>query len=255
MQIVRKKKAARARRPHPFDVQFGVDTDGLIKGSDLAVGHANDEHSTAYYGVQPSLFHELMDRWEQTPPAYPLEEYTFIDFGAGKGRAIMLAAEFPFREVIGIELNPGLAAIAESNLQVWQAAGQAQSPMRILCQDATEFVFPSNPCVAYMFNPFARPVLRSLIKSMEQSFTGRPGQLDILYVNDECETSLRLHRGFTQLWKGRIDMSVEDEVAELITMDAQEDGEYASSGWESCSAYRWTGRGMGHENGREKVPA
>lgn len=242
MQIVKKRKSRAAKRPHPFDVQFGVDTDGLIKGSDLAVGHANDAHNTAYYGVQPSLFHAVLDRWEQTPPAHPLEDYTFIDFGAGKGRALMLASEFPFREVIGIELNPRLAKIATDNIDLWEAGGQAKSPVRVVCQDAAEFVFPAAPCVAYMFNPFARPVLRAVLKQMEQSFSRRPGELDVLYVNDEFESSLRLHSGFTQLWKGRIDMSVEDEVAELITMNAQEDGEYASSGYEICSAYRWTGR-------------
>ncbi|MHB1699959.1 MAG: class I SAM-dependent methyltransferase [Acidobacteriaceae bacterium] len=242
MQPPRKKRAVKPAKPHPFDVRFGVETDGLIKGVNLAIGHPHDEHNTAYYGVQPSLFHEVMDRWERTPPLHPLENYTFVDFGAGKGRAMMLASEFPFREVVGVELNPRLAAIAQTNIDLWESGGQALSPMRVVCGDAAEFEFPAGPCVAYLFNPFARPVLRRLIQKMEQSFTGRPGELDLLYVNDECESSLRLHRGFAQLWKGRIDMSVEDEVAELITMNAQEDGEYASSGWERCSAYRWVGR-------------
>ena len=255
MQAPSKKRPVKPRNAHPFDVQFGVDTEGIIKGSALAVGHPHDEHNTAYYGVQPSLFHELMDRWERTPPLHPIESYTFIDFGAGKGRAMMLASEFPFREVVGIELNPGLAAVAKANVDLWEAGGQAQSPLRIVCGDVAEFAFPATPCVAYLFNPFARPVLRTLLRKIEQSFTGRPGALDLLYVNDEFESSLRLHRGFTQLWKGRIDMSVEDEVAELITMNAQEDGEYASSGWERCSAYRWTGRMAGERDSNLSVTA
>lgn len=238
-----KKRVAGASKAHPFDVQHGVDTDGIIKGRDLAAGHAHDEHNTAYYGVQPSLFHELMERWQRTPPPYAVEEYTFVDFGAGKGRAMMLASEFPFREVVGVELNSELAATARKNIDLWEASGLAQSPLRVVCGEASEFALPQTPCVAYLFNPFARPVLRSLLRRVEQAFTGRRGDFDLLYVNDEFESSLRLHRGFTQLWKGRVDMSVEDEVAELTTMNAQEDGEYGSSGWERCSIYRWTGRG------------
>lgn len=243
MRAAGARKAHPLRKAHPFDVQFGVDTDGIIKGRDLAAGHPHDEHNTAYYGVQPSLFHELMERWEQAPPLHAIEDYTFIDFGAGKGRAMMLASEFPFREVVGVELNPALVETARNNIDLWEASGLAQSPLRVVCAEASEFAFPETPCVAYLFNPFARPVLRALLRRVEQAFTSRLGELDLLYVNDEFESSLRLHRGFTQLWKGRVDMSVEDEVAELTTMNAQEDGEYGSSGWERCSIYRWTGRG------------
>src|SRR5271170_3581526 len=101
---------------HPFDLAHGVDTSGLVPAAHLITGHPNDEHVTAYYGVAPSILRTLITHWRETPTPHPIHDYTFIDFGAGKGRAMLVASELPFRKVIGIELNPDLADIPERNL-------------------------------------------------------------------------------------------------------------------------------------------
>src|SRR5438309_487693 len=72
---------------HPFDVANGVRTSGLIAGRHLKSGHMHDRHATAYYGVAPSVFRSLIQRWRRSRPAAPLGETTFVDVGAGMGRA------------------------------------------------------------------------------------------------------------------------------------------------------------------------
>src|SRR5215469_1881738 len=94
---------------HPFDQIHGTDTSGLVPARDLVTGHPNDEHVTAYYGVAPSILRTLVQHWLATAPPHHITDYTFLDIGAGKGRAVLLASEFPFRQVIGVELNPALA--------------------------------------------------------------------------------------------------------------------------------------------------
>jgi hypothetical protein len=80
---------------HPFDEAHGVRTSGLVAGRYLKSGHAHDRHATAYYGVAPSVFHALLSRWRKTRPTAPIEQTTFVDVGAGMGRAVLLAAELP----------------------------------------------------------------------------------------------------------------------------------------------------------------
>src|SRR6202012_4517788 len=91
---------------HPFDVANNVRTSGLIAGRHLKTGHSHDRHATAYYGVAPSVFHRLIQRWRRTKPIAPIDDFTFIDIGAGMGRAVLLASETPFRQVLGVELHP-----------------------------------------------------------------------------------------------------------------------------------------------------
>jgi SAM-dependent methyltransferase len=227
--------------PHPFDLKYGVRTSGLIAGRYLDSGHRNDRHSTAYYGVAPSVFERLLVQWRRTNPTAAIEEFTFVDLGAGMGRAVLLASQHRFREVVGVELHPTLARIAQKNLVRWRIDGRANTPMRIVCGDAAEFEFPAGPCLAFMFNPFAAPVLRRILSACRKTFSNRTGQFDILYINNEQEKELERQPGFIKLYTGQVRRSQADSLADKTILDNQPDGEYASSNWEDCSIWRWIG--------------
>jgi SAM-dependent methyltransferase len=245
-------QAARRRLPgltvkeglmrHPFDAANGVNTSGLVAGRHLASGHRSDRHATAYYGVAPSVFLALMRRWQRSKPGASVEETIFIDVGAGMGRAMLLAAEMPFRAVVGLELNPALARRARRNLSVWRKMDRARAPMRLVCGDATEFGFRSAPTVVFMFNPFGAPVMRRLLRAMSRNFAHHAGQLDVLYVNNEQEAVFEMQRGFVRLFHGQVKRSRADAKADHQILTHQPDGEYASANFEDCSIWRWMGR-------------
>src|SRR5271170_1502290 len=223
---------AEAPKPplHPFDQRYGVDTSGLIGGGELRSGHKNDVFNTAYYGMAPSRFRQVMADWLSDGSHGAISEYSFVDLGCGKGRAVMMASEFPFRQVIGVELNRPLAKIAQKNVVSWKTAGRAICPVQIVCQDATEFVFPEGPCLLYLFNPFAAPVVKRLIERIEADFAARPGKMDLIYFNPEAGHLLEAHEGFELLWTGTVAMSEEDTESDLVT-----------SPEDLCSIYRWKG--------------
>ena len=231
---------------HPFDEIHGVETSGLVPAGHLITGHPNDEHVTAYYGVAPSVLRTLIDLWRATPPPHPIHHYTFVDIGAGKGRAILVASEFPFRQIIGVELNPAMADIAEQNIDLWRQAHAADTtapalaPIRLLEQDALDFDLPRTPTLLFLYNPFDAPVLKALLRRIETQFAHRPGTLDILYVNTECRDILDHHAAFTPLWRGPVAMTPEDHAADLAVIALQKD--YGSTGDEECAIYRYAGR-------------
>ena len=227
---------------HPFDLQFGVKTSGLIAGRNLKCGSKADRHNTAYFGVAPSVFHEMIALWRRSKPTGTINEFTFIDAGAGMGRALLLASEFPFRSVIGVELNPTLARIARKNIAHWKAEGLASAPVRVVCRDAVEFKIPPGPCVVFMFNPFGAPVMRRLLKAWTRNLAGRESQLDILYVNNEQELVLRRHPGLQRLFAGKVMRSPADAIADHKILANQPDGEYAVTNSEDCSIYRLMGK-------------
>lgn len=227
---------------HPFDLEFGVRTSGLIAGRNLKCGSRADRHNTAYFGVAPSVFHEMIALWRRSKPAGTIDEFTLIDAGAGMGRALLLASEFPFRSVIGVELNPTLARIARKNVAHWKAGGLACAPVRVVCGDAVQFKIPAGHCVVFMFNPFGAPVMRRLLKAWSRNLAGREGQLDILYVNNEQELVLRRQPGLVRLFAGKVMRSPADAIADHKILANQPDGEYAVTNWEDCSIYRWMGK-------------
>lgn len=227
---------------HPFDLEFGVRTSGLVAGRDLKTGSRSDRHATAYYAVAPSVFQSLLVRWRRLRPVSPLDAYTFIDMGAGMGRAMLLAAEFPFRAVIGVEMHAALARIGRKNLAQWRAAGRAHAPMRMVESDAADFLLPSGPCVVFLFNPFGAPVLRRMLRAWRRQLAGREGMLDILYVNNEQDRVLAMEPGFVRLFMGAVRRSPADTAADRNILTNQPDAEYAATAWEDCSIYRWMGK-------------
>jgi SAM-dependent methyltransferase len=249
MEIVEKKrrllpglKVADGFTRHPFDTAFGLRTSGLILGRYLKSGHPHDRHATAYFGVAPSVFRELLRRWRQSRPAAAIEQTTFIDLGAGMGRAMLIAALLPFQAVVGVELNPALVRLARQNMTRWRKIADPQAPMRLVCGDAADYVFPNGPCVAFLFNPFGATVMRRLMRGMSKSFARRPGELDVLYINNEQESVIEAQAGFARLFHGQVKRSRRDARADFQIMANQPDGEYASADYEDCSIWRWAGK-------------
>lgn len=226
---------------HPFDLEFGVRTSGLVAGRDLRSGHPHDRQATAYYGVAPSVFHRLVTRWRRMAVS-PLQETTFIDVGAGMGRAVLLASQMPFRRVIGVELHPTLVRIARRNIAAWCKAGQAVAPLRMVQADATEFDWPDGPACVFLFNPFGAVVMRRLLRALARAYANRAGQLDLLYVNNEQDGVLEEQKGLVRLFSGKVRRSAADTDADRRILTHQPDGEYAWAPDEDCSIWRWTGK-------------
>jgi predicted dehydrogenase len=227
---------------HPFDQTTGLDTSGFIPGSQLNSAHPNDSYMGSYYGTPPSLAQAMLDRWLETPDRLFVENYTFIDFGSGKGRVVLIASKLPFRKCIGVELNSELNAIATQNFARWQRSGNARSPLEAVCQDALAFEFPPGPCLVYLFNPFPSHAVAQLVDHIAEAFANRPGQLDLLYVNAEFRDVLDQHPGFTPLWQMPVTMSAEDAVADLLHhVDASGCRPYAEESQDPCAAWRFTG--------------
>ena len=247
-KVVPLTNARRHPPVHPFDRERGTDTGGLIRAKELLTGHASDRHVTAYYGVAPSILRRLIEIWMlHTSPRFTIDRYTFVDAGAGKGRAMLLAAESPFGEVIGVELNPALAATARRNLEIVTMEDHAApelppllSPMRVVEGDILSFPFSGTPTLLHLFHPFEAPVLRGLLRKLEAQISKGANALDILYINAELAPILDAHPAFCRVWGGSVLMSTEDHVADLREIAEQHD--YGSTGDEQCAIYRYTGR-------------
>ena len=231
---------------HPFDHRYQTDTGGLIPRASLLTGHKNDPHITAYYAVAPSILDALVERWLDLDPPLSIDHYTFLDIGAGKGRAMLSAALHPFLAVVGIELNPALASTARANILAFESDSSVSmlSPITLWEADALAAPLPSGPTLAFMFHPFEAPILRSFLHRVEQYLAAGdgalPGVFYLLYVNAEHASVFEQNPAFTCLFKALVPMSPEDYLADLAEIAEQE--EYGSTGDELCAIYRFVGR-------------
>jgi SAM-dependent methyltransferase len=193
---------------HPFDRQYGVDTSELIVAEDLSSGKAKDLYNAGYFGVAPSVLRQILGRLQ-----LDFEEYTFIDLGSGKGRALLIASEHPFRAIVGVELSPRLHAVAVDNLARCRGLAQRCRNVRSIEGDATEFVFPAGPLVIYLWNPFEAPVFASVRVNLEETLGREPRPVYIVYVQPDLESMLEGSRFWQKMWREEVPMSEEDYAA------------------------------------------
>ena len=149
-----------------------------------------------------------------------MEAYSFVDAGAGKGRALFLAAEQPFRKIVGVELNPRLARIAEQNVAQWRRVTRSMATIRVVQQDAMKFRWPRTPLLVYLYNPFDCSLVAQLAQRLAAAARAGSGLVDLLYVNPTCADALAAQRLFTHLWTARIQMDEADRKADPYGTDS-----------------------------------
>src|SRR5215469_6802269 len=217
------------REKHPFDRAHGVDTDGLIYADPEAEGHASGRHNAGYYATAPSLFHGAMALWRGTLPetGYALEDYTLVDIGCGKGRVLMLASEYAFTEIVGVELNPDLARVARKNLsrfgqRRWlglrgsKFRTRVTDRVRIIEGDALTVPLPDGPVALFYFNSFEREMAELWLARLGEITRERTAPLDLIYIHPEFDAMVRQVPGMRVTAEEEIAFSEEDAEADVF---------------------------------------
>jgi SAM-dependent methyltransferase len=134
-----------------------------------------------YMPTEPDLFREVVGGL-----GIDYSQFTFIDLGCGKGRALLLASEHAFRRIIGVELLPELLRVAEENARRFRD-GAEERRIELWLGDAREFSFPTEPLVIFLFDPFPEHVLEQVIANMERTVREHPRPLIVVYQNPISE--------------------------------------------------------------------
>jgi SAM-dependent methyltransferase len=155
-------KRAAGRR---FDREHGVTTQALLFLGELGAERGEAyAHATHYEPVPISDFRALMRR---VPNAF-VRAATFVDVGAGMGRAVLLAREYPFKQIVGIELSPQLLEVARENLARAHGFDVACRDVRLLRADARKRRMPRGELVVFLYNPFDAEALDAVLDRIEE---------------------------------------------------------------------------------------
>jgi SAM-dependent methyltransferase len=169
-----------------YDWDYRVNTtSGAVGWHDRLLGVFN----SPYQPTESDLFHEMMDALAQHTKIN-FNDFAFIDLGSGKGRTLLMASDYPFRRILGVELLPSLNQIAQQNLAQYHSESQKCFAIESVCADATTFALPEGALVIYLFNPFPESGLRRVLENLENSLDAHPRPAYVVYHNPQLETVL-----------------------------------------------------------------
>lgn len=203
--------SAAAPMPHPIDLQYGIDTGGIVPASALRTGNtAADLQNFGYAGSQPSIVRAALD----TIP--DLAQRAFVDIGSGKGRVLAVASEYPFKSILGVELSPALTEIAAANAARIAMLHPDRTPIETLAADALSINLPAGELIIFIYNSLYARLLSKLADKIAAHQRQPGNSVFLIYYNPASARVFDQHPDFDRFYAAAHDC---------------DDGEATSTAW------------------------
>jgi len=157
----------------------------------------NGNSGAKYAGTEPRYFRKVLAELD-----LDFERYTFIDFGSGMGRALLLASESPFKRIVGVEFSKELHEIAVKNIAAFRSPARKCARVESVWQDAVAYPLPPEPSVFYLFNPFTPEMFAKFLANVERSLTEHPREVYLIYANPAHNNIFAASSFFDQIATG-----------------------------------------------------
>jgi hypothetical protein len=111
---------------------------------------------------------------------------SFVDYGAGKGRVMLLASQYPFTQVGGIEFAEELHDNAAMNIAQFPRSQMKCRNVECVLDDVVNITPVDGAAVHYFFNPFGPEIFAEVLKGIVASYHARPRRLYVILIDMEA---------------------------------------------------------------------
>jgi SAM-dependent methyltransferase len=172
----------RPRNDRSFDKKYGTDTAAGVEQDDLQISNEVAKKNAVYYVAAPVK----LERYIIGGLPVDYSQYDFVDIGSGKGRVLMIASDFAFRSIAGVEISQKLCELARKNLAIYRAHRRSAKPAShesgIHCLDARDFVIRNENTVFHFYHPFGEDILRTILSNIRSTFQNSSKKVFIVYI-------------------------------------------------------------------------
>ena len=113
----------------------------------------------------------------------------FVDFGAGRGRVLLLASHYPFEQIVGAEIAQELHEDCEMNIAQYPRSLMKCRNVECRRTRATTLPIPDDPSVFFFFDPFDASVLEKVLARIARSYKRNRRAMYLVFIDtDERET-------------------------------------------------------------------
>lgn len=154
----------------------------------------NDYHAP-FQGANPWVVSECLKQLRGIGVNPALS--SFLDYGSGKGRVMIMALRAGFKSVIGVEYDARLCEIARKNIAKIKAKDSSGNWV-VHNGDAADYEVPADVSVVFLYNPFGCNLVAHVMHKLQISVGAAPRKLYVVYVNPVCADTL-IGLGFVQI--------------------------------------------------------
>lgn len=157
-----------------FDMKHQIDTTAFVELSALDIDEDKKPRSSRYQPTQGLPLRKLFKRLNLP------SGMVFVDLGCGKGRVLLIAAEFGFKEARGVEHSLLLCDIAANNCKKYQQRRKTETEFTIHHSDVRDYPFSDEEKVFFLFNPFDASTMQGVLENIASSLQRRKRKIWLL---------------------------------------------------------------------------
>lgn len=170
------KTIAWSIRERYYEQRYDISSSAPVPVDKLGTDAATSEdYDPTSYLILRKIFRRLWNRRK-------VNDHAFLDAGCGKGRVTRVAAAYPYRKIIGIELSPELAQVARRNVRQCRERNGCRD-IEILQANAAAFEIPDTVGTVFLYNPFRGVIMDSFMENLHRSVGRVPREIVLVFVN------------------------------------------------------------------------
>jgi hypothetical protein len=166
-----------------YEKYFDVSTKGFVTMEELGIkNHESVDYSSVHYKHIFNMLKKL-----------PIETHdsTLLEYGCGKGRAIITAAAFQFKKIIGVEIS---YLIHQAKKNIDKDRHRRTFNIDLNHCDAQDYIVPDEVNIIYFYNPFRGSILENVIRNIYYSFKNNPRKIYIIFFNNDHFDNVLAHQ-------------------------------------------------------------
>jgi SAM-dependent methyltransferase len=158
-----------------FDRRYRVRTSGFIQLDTTSFNRERLRDATQYGPTNGWAVRRILKQLKLS------RELKFCDVGSGLGRICILAAEYGFSKVTGVELAPELCVAARENIAGCRLPAEQRARIQILQMDAFDYCATTDDDVFFMFRPFSGEFLGVVLDKLAARAKEKAKPLTLIY--------------------------------------------------------------------------
>lgn len=167
-----------------FDLRYGTRTSDFLEQYELEdeVDPYRWANCARYIPTPVSSMHEAF----QALPALGVDfkDFTFVDVGSGMGRNLLIASEYPFKKILGIEISEQLHEIALDNARIYKTPTQKNKEITPLCLDILDFkpAPEDQQLIYYFWEPISEELFTRFFINQLESLKAQPRKIYLVFL-------------------------------------------------------------------------
>ena len=175
--------------------KYNINTIKRVSLSNLTISDGDKTKSSPYEALNYFILENLLDNFCKLFP----NEKNLVDAGSGKGRIMVAAAHYGFKNITGVDFAKELCEAAEKNINKIKPKFPGTT-FTVHCKDILNYQINADDNVFFLFNPFNKEIMEKFSERIDQSVKKYPRTIYFIYANPQQKNVL-LEKGFKEIYR------------------------------------------------------